>query len=210
MKTLNLRTIAASLLASSLLAAPAFAQFYVGGGVGAAKSSGLNGSGVSLGVPFTVGGDTTKTSWKLYGGYQFTPNWGIEAQYSDLGKRSANINFGAPINAGGTTSGSTASQWSLAGTGTLPINSNVYLMGKLGASRNKFDSYSLTVAGASATGAGSNKTDLLAGIGIGYDFTKNIGVRFEYENFGKFSSNGGGGGGSIKADNWGASLKYSF
>ncbi len=45
---------------------------------------------------------------------------------------------------------------------------------------------------------------------VGYNFNKNVGVRFEYENFGKFSSNGGVGGSAIKGDNWGISLKYAF
>lgn len=198
-------------LAGAAVAAPASAQFYLGGGVGAARATGINGSTVVLGVPVTVSGaDSTKTSWKLLGGYQFTPHWGAEAQYSDLGQRSATIAFGAPINLSGTTTSARASQWSLAGTGTLPVGNNFYLMAKLGASRNHFDSVSLSLRGVTASSGSASKTGLLAGVGAGYNFNRNLGLRLEYENFGKFSSNGSINGGSIKGDNWALVLKYAF
>ena len=189
---------------------PASAQFYVGAGLGAGSSSGINGSGPSALGPLTVTGDGTKTSYKLLGGYQFTPNWGLEAQYTNIGKFSDTVSFGAPTNATGTFSSTTASQWSLAGTGTLPIGSGFSLIGKLGASRNKFGATTLTLGAIPLSLPGSSKTDLLIGAGIGYDLTKNVGMRLEYENFGKFCSNCGGGGGAVKGDNWALSVKYSF
>ena len=202
--------ISIAALSACLLPAPASAQFYLGIGAGASKISGVNSSTTVLGVPVTAsGGDATKTGWKLYGGYQFTQNWGIEAQYADLGNRTVNVTVGPPINLGGSTVIST-NQWALSGTGTLPLSNDFYLMAKLGATRNHIGGGNLTIAGVSAAVGSTNRTDLLAGIGAGYNFTKNIGVRLEYENFGKMASNNGINGGSIKADYWSASVKYAF
>ena len=210
---MKMRSLILSLtaVAAAVISAPASAQIYAGVGAGAVKPSGIDGSGVAAAVPFIVTrGDATKTSWKLVGGYQFTPNWGLEAQYSNLGTRSPTATFGAPINASGTFSGTAATQWSLAGTGTYPLDSNLYAMGKLGATRNKIDGTSLTILGVTVSEGSDSKTYVLAGAGVGYNFNKNIGVRLEYENFGKFSSNRGVNGGGIKADGWSFVLKYAY
>ena len=209
MKISNLRL---ALLALSLatLSSAASAQLYVGGGVGTSKSTGLSGTtAVTATTNVTVTGDNNKTSWKLYGGYQFTPTWGLEAQYSNLGNRSASFAFSGAVVGTGALS-ARAQQFSLAATGTLPISNNFYLMGKLGASRNSIGTVSASAGGATITSNGSNKTDLLAGVGVGYNFNKNWGARVEYENFGKFSSNGGINGNAIKADNLSISVKYAF
>jgi len=185
----------------------ASAQFYVGAGVGSSKASGADGSATIGGVPISAsGGNATKTSWKLYGGYQFTPNWGVEAQYSELGDRTYTLAAGA-VRGSATIQ---AYQWSLAGTGTLPLNNQFYLLAKLGATRNHVGGGNFTVGAVNVAVGGSDRTELLAGIGAGYNINKNVGVRVEYENFGKLSNNGGINNNSIKADNWSVSLKYSF
>ena len=175
-------------------AAPASAQWYIGGGVGSAQAK-MGSFSPAAGVSVS-GSSNRDTSWKLLGGYQFTPNWGLEAQYGALGR------FKYDVTQAGATSSSSfrAQQWSLAGTGTLPLSNNFYLMGKLGFSANKVSSSTFMTGG--------NKTDLLAGAGVGYDFNKNWGVRFEYENFGKLSTIQNGS--SVKGDNWALSAKYSF
>ncbi len=153
----------AAAVGSALIAGPVAAQSYVGLGAGAAKTN------------------TNETSYKVYGGFQFNPTWGMELGYNDLGRyQGSNIN-----------------NWTLAGTGTLPLGSSFSLLGKLGAAWNR-----PKFAGA------SNKTDVLYGIGLGYDFTPSLGARLEYEDFGKLSnvSNGNNSNGS----NLGVSLKYKF
>ena len=155
--------LAAAILAACL-AAPAAAQMYVGAGIGGSKT------------------DSTETSYKLYGGYQFTPNWGIELGYNDLGRY-----LGSNIEA-----------VTLAGTGTILMGPNWSLLGKLGATMNK----------AHFPGAGDHRNGLLVGVGVGYSFTKNVGVRLEYEDFGKLTSNGTGN--NSRGNNVGLSIKYSF
>ena len=124
--------------------------------------------------------DSDNTSYKIFAGIQPTPNFGAELAYNDFGGYR----------------GQTADSWSLAGTGTLPLDKNWDIFGKLGATRNhiKF-------------GGSSDHTDLLAGVGIGYNFTPNVGVRLEYEDFGKLPAVGGN---KTKVTNWGLNMKFSF
>jgi OOP family OmpA-OmpF porin len=144
-------------------AGTASAQMYLGAGAGAAKT------------------DTHETSWKLYGGYQFNPVWGLELGYTDLGRYR----------------GSDIHSLSAAGTGTMPLADRWSLFGKLGASSNR----------PRFTGA-SDHTGLLAGVGVGYNMSKNIGLRLEYEDFGKLSDDSSGS--NTRGTNLGLSAKYAF
>ena len=144
----------------------------------------------------------SKASVKIYGGYQLTPNWGIEAQYADLGNRDFAIRNLAGVQ---LASGSLkATQFSIAGTGTLPLANNFSLFGKLGISSNHGK---LAAVGVSDRGS---KTSPLIGVGAVYNFTPKLAMRLEYEDFGKFSNDGGASGGAIRADNFGLSLQYAF
>ncbi len=153
----------AAAVSAALIAGPAAAEMYLGGGVGEART------------------DTRETSWKAYGGFQLTPLWGVEVGYTDLG----------------SYRGADVASWSLAGTGTVPLGERWSLLGKVGAAANhpKF-------AGA------SNHTDLLLGVGVGYGLTKNLGLRLEYEDFGKLSKTSTGN--NSRGNNLGLSVKYAF
>jgi OOP family OmpA-OmpF porin len=206
-------------LASAATAMPAAAQsanaagpWYVGIGAGKSHSTGGNGSGVVSGVPFTVSGlEGNQTSWQINGGYQFTPEWGVEVQYTDLGDRDGSVTFGAPVNGTASISGVKAYQWGIAATGTLWFTDSFFGRAKLGVSSNHIDSASGTVTTAGGTGtvniSSGSKTDVLAGIAIGYKWTPNISSRLEYEYFGKFASTPTG---DIKGSNLGLRLQYAF
>ena len=180
--------ISASLLVAcaGIFASPASAQWYLGAGAGSAQAK------LDSNATFQ-GNDSRETSGKAFVGYQFTPNWGVEGQYVYLGK------YDVTTTAGGSGSYKPES-WGLAATGTIPLANNFYLMGKLGAAFNRLSGSNF---------GGSNKTDLLAGVGVGYNFNANWGIRGEYENFGKIAKDINGGG-DIKGDDWAVSVKYSF
>jgi len=163
--------------------APASTQskWYVGAGVGSAQAK-LGASGARS------GNDSYETSGKIFGGYQFSPNWGVEGQYVYLGKFETNAGSYKP------------ESWGLAATVTAPLSNKFYLRGKLGAAFNRTSGGNL---------GGSNKTDLLAGVGVGYNINANWGILAEYENFGKMTKNLTNGG-DIKGQNWAVSVKYSF
>ena len=186
-------------LLASATAAPAWSEWYVGSGLGVANSHlGGTSGGVAL-----ASRDARNTSFKLLAGYQFTPNWGVEAQYADLGRFGYNACAGAACGSGSVT----VSQWSLAATGTLPLANNYFLTGKLGASRNAARGGTFCAGAVCGASAGGSRSDLLAGIGVGYHFTRNISMRLEYEHFGKVLS---GDGFAARGDNWAATLRYTF
>ena len=201
---------ASAAVAATAIAAPASAQWYIGGGIGQSGSSDANQSGTVSGVPYNISdSDSHKTSYQLSAGYQFTPMWGMELQYTDLGKRNSTINFGAPLNASAALSEARAYQWGISATGTFPIANNFFVRGKLGVSDNHLEATSGTFTsggvGYTVHSDSGSKADVLAGIAIGYEWNKNISTRLEYEYFGKFGDDFGG-----KGDNIGLNMQYKF
>ncbi len=188
------KILLASATAAMLIAAPAFAQGYVGLGIGSASLTGLEGT--ESGVTFS-GGNSAKTSVKIFGGYQITPMWGVEAQYATLGKREL---VGSFNNSVVFTESFKVSQFSIAATGTLPLTNSFALIGKLGASANS----------AKFAGESESATSLMYGIGVSYKITPAIAVRAEYEDFGKISKESGVNNSSVKAKNFSLGLQYSF
>lgn len=194
---------------ATLLAMPASAQWYIGAGVGQASGDNSSGSfqaGALGQVNFS--GDDTETSWKLLGGYQFTPNWGIEAQYTDLGNRNVSATVGAVTQSGSLDT----SEFSIAGTGTFyfsgtPAN-GLFLQGKLGVTFLSSDDVNFCFAGGCVSGGGGDKTNAVFGIGLGYAFNKNWLITGGYENFGETDSGPGGNDSTI--DNWSINLLYRF
>lgn len=191
---------ACAIAAATLAAAPAFAQGYIGLGAGSSSVRGVDGN-QGIAPNSVTGGNSNKGSFKLYGGYQFTPNWGVEAQYSDLGNRNFSILNGAgALVAPGSYK---TSQFSIAGTGTLPLNSSFALFGKLGVTSN---TVKISAAGIADRGT---KTSLLAGLGVSYNITPALSVRLEYEDFGKLTKDDGFGG-AVRGNAYSLSLKYAF
>ena len=92
-----------------------------------------------------------------------------------------------------------ASQFSIAGTGTLPLTSGFSLFGKLGVSANRVNG--------SGEIPSASKTSPLVGIGVSYNITPVLSTRLEYEDFGtvaKFDAR------TVRANAYSISLKYAF
>lgn len=176
-------------VAVAFVAAPAFAQGYIGAGFGSSKISGIDSGTIS-------GGNASKGMTKIYGGFQFTPNWGLETQYSDLGSRNV-TDAGAPAGSFRT------SQLSIAGTGTLPLNSSFSLLGKLGVSANR-------VNASAGIGSVKNASSVLIGVGVSYNITPVLSTRLEYEDFGKIGTFTGPPDITARANGYSLSLKYKF
>ena len=181
---------ACAVAAASLMAAPVFAQGYVGLGFGSSRISGFDSGAIS-------GGNANKGMTKIYGGFQFTPNWGLEAQYSDLGNRNVTI-AGVPAGSFRT------SQFSIAGTGTLPLSSGFSLLGKLGISANRLNA-------SAGLGPVNNANSMLIGVGVAYNITPALSARLEYEDFGKIATIPTAVPAiSARANGYSISLKYGF
>lgn len=191
--------ILACAIAASALCAPAHAHWYAGAGLGVAGSA-LDGSSGTIGL---TARDKRNTAVKVYGGYQFTPNWGLEAQLSDLGRFGYNACVGAACGSGSVG----LRQWSVAGTATHTFANRYFVFGKLGVTWNQARGDTPCAGAVCGSSLGGNRSDLLAGVGVGYQFTRDVAMRLEYEHFGKAVS---GNGYSARTDSWMASLRYSF
>lgn len=191
------KVVLAGAVAAMFVAVPVFAQSYIGVGVGSATVSGFDQTVPPISV---TGGNSSKTSLKIFGGFKFTPNLGVEAQYSDLGSRNLVVTNGGVQVGTGTLKGS---QLSIAATGTLPLASNFSLFGKLGVSGNSGKA-NFSIPGVSSS---ENKSDLMFGVGVLYDIMPKVAVRAEYEDFGKFNKSGGS---SVRVNNFSVGLQFAF
>lgn len=207
--------ITSAALAAAAFSVPAAAQsqafqpgFYIGAGFGQSHVSGQNNSVAIGGVTYTASGfDDNKTTFQVNGGYQFTEMWGIEVQYTDFGNRSGTIRGSNGFSSG--TPDIKAYQWGVSGTGTYMFTPQWFARGKLGVSSNHIDTTNISVPGGSVQIGGGSKTDVLAGIGVGYKWNANFSTRLEYEYFGKFeAANGSSSNGN--ASQWGLRMQYKF
>jgi OOP family OmpA-OmpF porin len=154
--------------------------------------------------------DDNDTGWKVFGGYQFTSNFAVEASYVKMGKFSVDANITNPL---GTESAEVKPDaWCAAGVGTLPLQHKFSLLGKLGICR--WDDHSHTVETIAATMTmpemrvveepETTGTDIMFGLGAKYDFTSNVGARLEWERYTNVIHN------NNDVDLWSVSLQYSF
>ncbi len=196
--SLKKTTIAALVAASGLVASsaamaqgkPADTGWYAGLSIGQSSASdacnGVSGPGVSC--------DDKDTAFKIFGGYQINRNFGVELGYADLGEVSAS--------GGGVTASIETTAFELVGVGSYPINNQFSVYGKLGFYRA--DSKGRSNVGVSAD---ETNTDLTLGVGVQYNFTRNLGVRGEWQ---RYSSVGGGDIGDSDVDVLSVGVVYKF
>ncbi len=173
----------------SLLAGSALAQqdgYYYGGiGVGQTQSQIDEPTTAASLLPPGVGitslsRDDRVTAYKLFGGYQFTPNFALEGGYFNLGK----IGFQSTTTGGGTLNG----QYEIEGlnldlVGTAPLDAGWSLFGRLGAqyanTRSSFNGTGIP----SDTGPSERQTNLKVGLGVQYEFSPSVILRGEAERY---------------------------
>lgn len=153
---------------------------------------------------------TGSSAWKMFGGYQFDENFGVEASYARLGKFNGTSTVTAP--AAGTGSGKwEADAFSVAAIGTLPIHENrVAAFGKLGLAYTRL-SVSATATGGGTAAAFSPSNDRInpmLGVGIRFDLTKKVGLRAEFEHYNNVGEGGKTGQSSVEMLSIG--MQYRF
>lgn len=157
---------------NKLLTAVAFSAAFV-----PISASALGYAGAGVGSSKT---ESTKTSYKIFGGFITSETLGFEVAYNNF--------VGYP--------GSRAESWSIAAIKSYPLNNDLDIFGKLGLTEN------FTIRAGS-----SRHMDLMAGVGIGYNVSKDISVRFEYEDFGRLPNPPGIT--SVSVSNWGLNVKFT-
>jgi len=222
---MNIKNFAtgALVIGSLAVAGPALAQqkesgWYVGGGLGQSRVN-IDEAGINAGIAALVPGltsvttsDETDTGWKLFAGYQFNKNIALEASYADLGKFSTFTTITGAATGSGAGDIKLSNNWSGDVLGILPFGNGFSLFGRLGLL------YSETKTSATVTRATplpvvtaglsqkDNEWSYKFGVGIGYEFTPQFGIRGEWERY-RVSD---GAGGTADADLWSASLRFKF
>lgn len=176
---------------AAALAAPLAAQAdnaYVGANIGSAKQK--------LDTPDGSGTEST-TGYKLYGGYDYTKNFGAEVGYVDFRKvEGSDSGYGVS---------NKPSAIYAAATGTLPLNAQLSLFGKLGVAytRSTFDVWApgMTVS------TTKHKTNAVIGFGTSFALDQKITFVAEYEYFGKVAEQGNV---NVKADLLSLGVRFKF
>jgi OmpA-OmpF porin, OOP family len=189
--------------------------WYMGVGAGPSKAQDATCSDLDLGFPTTGASCTAKdtsTGAKIFGGYQFNKYLAAEAGYVYLGKFTISAIKPTPAFQFSFDESDKASGVSIDAVGTLPITAEFGLLGRIGFFRWTLeDSTTLTTAFAGGVNFSSPRTvtgiDLDLGAGAKYDFSKNLGVRAEFQRFKNIGNNDTG---KADIDLVSASVVYRF
>ena len=173
-----MKKIANALLCVSILgAAAAHAEgLSIGGSLASSKWKGDDIGGLST--------DKSATGGKIYGGYSFTPNFGLEAGYATFGKFKS---------AAGSLK---ADGFYADAVGTLPLGYGFSALGRVGVFNGKLDS---------SLGGDDRGTSYKVGAGVQYDFDPKLGIRGEWERY-RFDALGT----KSNADMYSVGLNYKF
>ncbi len=182
--------------AAALFSLPAAAQkpletgFYIGGALGQATQQDtcarIAGPGASC--------DDTSTAFKILGGYQINRYVAGELGYAELGKATAT--------AGGLTDEIKARAWDVTAVGQYPIVDRFSVYGRLGLYFANVKENTNFVGNSS-----HSNNDLTYGVGVRYDFTRNLAMRGEWQHY---SDVGGGNIGTTDIDVIGIAVLWVF
>jgi len=172
-------------------------HWYIGGSVGQSKFD-VDCAGASC--------DDSDTAFRVFGGYMFTKNWGAELGYADLGKLTAS----GTVSGASVTADRKSTAWDVMAVGVLPFAEKFNAYGKIGF-YSADTKLSGTVSAFGLTGSGETSktnTDLTYVIGVGYDFSKNLGIRGEWQRYSGVGADEVGGDGDV--DVYSIGVVYRF
>ena len=189
MKKLHLLCLASlAALGSTEALAQNAGHFYGGAGIGQAQSKmddgRINAALIGAGATSTsITHDPHDASYKVFGGYQFNPYFGVEAGYFDLGEFGFKSTTTTPT---GTLDG----RIKLTGTnidlvGTLPVNDQLSLLGRVGVHNARARDTFTTTGGLSLSNPNPEvrETNYKAGFGFSYKFSQSMSLRGELERY---------------------------
>ena len=161
-------------LQKTLLALAAGSLLSVGAQAAVAYGNGYTGQpyvGVKVGqFDVDVDGADKPTAYGVYGGYNFDPNFGIEAEY--VGSDDADYR-GGDID---------AKTYGAYGTYRYAFpNTGLYAKGKLGVARTEVEASGTTLGLYNGT---DKDTSLAGGVGLGYSVNPDFSVEAEYDKLG--------------------------
>ncbi|AMC36668.1 porin [Janthinobacterium sp. B9-8] len=181
------KNILASLVLSTLIASPVFAEgFYIGADLGSSNmSADVNNQNL----------DKNNTAWGINGGYKFSPYLAAELGYRDFGKAEENY-YGiasASLKAKAVQASVLAS---------YPFNDAFSVFGRLGLASIKLTAEAKSDLIGYSTSSEETETKGLFGIGAQYAFNKNLSLRAEYNQYAKIED--------LKLSTFTIGANYSF
>ena len=196
----------------SAMSTGAFAQAYIGGSIGSSHTKAPDPYFINppddLVVSFSK--DFNQIGYKLFAGYNFNQYLALEGAYVDLGNANSTTTFNWAGNHYKAKSNFAHSSFNVAAKGTFPLHEQFNIFAKLGLSLNHRKISSEFQINNELEDQGEfseTRTSPLYGVGAEFLPVRNIGVRVEYENFGKFGKNDAG---ATKVDLWSLGVSYKF
>lgn len=117
-------------------------------------------------------GASDPTAYGVYGGYNFDPNFGVEAEY--VGSDDADY-YNGDID---------AKAYGAYGTYRYAFpNTGLYAKGKLGVAKTKVEGNYL-IKDSERKSVSDSNTSLAGGVGLGYSVNPNFGIEAEYDKLG--------------------------
>jgi OmpA-OmpF porin, OOP family len=157
----------------------------------------------------------TDNTYRISGGYRFSPIFSLEAHYTDLGKYSSESRATLVPNAG---AGTVSAKYKTSGFGvdalvSAPLGTGFSIYGRVGVMRAKTEanftsSGSIFVSPTSRLDASANTTAYSYGIGAQYDINKQIAIRAEGQRYDKLGNDNTGG--KLKLDVYTIGAVFSF
>lgn len=164
---MNYKALSIAAATGLLISTGAFAQGYVGLGVGSTK--------ISDSCEGTITCDTTDTGFKVFGGYKFTPNVAGELTYLNFGKAKATANTQVGIVSAELKPTAVAIGVALVGD----LAPNVPAAARLGVARVKVDVSGS--AGPFSVADNETSTQPHLGLAVGYAFSKSLSLDAAYD-----------------------------
>ena len=161
--------------------------FYIGAGAGLSMSSTDTAGAIAVtqffgGTASSTSTDDSDTALRIFAGYNFSKNIGVELNYADLGESSVIVRdyflnltdtYEAAVNGFGISL-----------VGSLPISDKFWGFGKIGVFSWKSDlaaNLDFGTIGVINATLSEKGTAPMLGVGSVYHFTDNIGIRGEFE-----------------------------
>ncbi len=187
MKKLHLICLASlAALGSTQTLAQNATHFYGGIGLGQAQSKinneRINNTLIGTGATTTsLTQEKEDASYKVFGGYQINPNFGVEAGYFSLGE----FGFKSTTNPTGTLDGRLKIEGvNVDLVGTMPVNDQLSLIGRLGVHNARTsDTFRGTGAVTVNNNTETRETNYKAGFGFAYKFSESMSLRGELERY---------------------------
>ncbi len=185
-----------------LLLAAALGAFWAAGAL--AQNAPDNGWYLGGGIrPAMPAAEDTDIGYRHFGGFRFSRNWGVELGYSDLGR---SPDGAEPPLLAQPMSGAQTSAWTLAGTGVLPLGSAFSIQGRLGFSLTAPDATLIAPTAGISSAFPRYRPTVLWGFGGQYDLTGSVGLRLDYNNFGRLTDDPSG----ARSDLWSINAVVRF